>query len=80
MGIKIQDVGYVRFSAPDLDAMEEFLAEFGMIRSGRAADRLYMRGLNGDPFLPITEVGAPGFLAAASKPHQSGISRLSLAR
>jgi hypothetical protein len=51
MGIKIQDVAYVRFSAPDLDAMEEFLAEFGMIRSGRAADRLYMRGLNGDPFL-----------------------------
>ncbi|MBV8138194.1 MAG: hypothetical protein JO121_21585 [Deltaproteobacteria bacterium] len=64
MGIKIQDVRTCGFSAPDLDAMEEFLAEFGMVRSERAGDRLYMRGLNGDPFLHITEVGAPGFLAA----------------
>jgi hypothetical protein len=30
MGIKIQDVAYVRLSAPDLDEMEAFLTEFGM--------------------------------------------------
>jgi len=31
MGIKIHDVAYVRFSAPDLDEMEAFLTEFGMV-------------------------------------------------
>jgi len=44
MGIKIQDVAYVRFSAPDLDAMEAFLIDFGMVRAVRTTDTLYMRG------------------------------------
>jgi hypothetical protein len=44
MGIKIQDVAHVRFSAPDLDTMESFLSEFGMIRAERTGDALYMRG------------------------------------
>ena len=45
MGIKIQDIAYVRFGAPDLDSMEVFLAEFGMVRCQRSNGRLYMRGL-----------------------------------
>ena len=64
MGIKIQDTVYVRFGAPDLDAMEAFLSEFGMIRSERTDDTVYMRGLGEDPFLRVTHRGAPGFLAA----------------
>jgi catechol 2,3-dioxygenase-like lactoylglutathione lyase family enzyme len=63
MGIKVQDVSYVRFSAPDLDAMEAFLTEFGMARAERTGDRLYMRGLDGDPYLHATHRGDPGFLA-----------------
>jgi len=62
MGIKIQDVAYVRFSAPDLDQMEAFLTEFGMLRAERTRDALYMRGLDGDPFLHVTHRGEPRFL------------------
>ncbi|MGA8566336.1 MAG: hypothetical protein WB580_00955, partial [Candidatus Binataceae bacterium] len=64
MGIKIQDVAYVRFSAPDLGEMEAFLTEFGMIRAERSGDVLYMRGLDGDPLLHVTHRGEPRFLAA----------------
>ena len=65
MGIKIQDVAFVRFSAPKLDAMEEFLSEFGMMRAERTGDALYMRGLDSDPYLHVTHRGEPGFLAIA---------------
>jgi catechol 2,3-dioxygenase-like lactoylglutathione lyase family enzyme len=65
MGIKIQDVAFVRFGAPDLDATEAFLTEFGMVRADRTGDSLYMRGLDGDPFLHVTHQGEPGFLAVA---------------
>ena len=64
MGIKIQDVAYVRFNAPDLDEMEAFLVDFGMIRAVRTSDTLYMRGLDEDSFLHVTHRGEPGFLAA----------------
>jgi len=64
MGIKIQDIAYVRFGAPDLDAMEAFLTEFGMVRSQRSDDLLYMRGVGADPYLHVTRRGKPGFLAA----------------
>src|SRR5271166_1778565 len=64
MGIKIQDIGYVRFGAPDLDVMEAFLSEFGMIRTERTDDTLYMRGLDEDAFVHVTHRGALGFLAA----------------
>jgi hypothetical protein len=61
MGIKIQDVAFVRFYAPDLDAMEAFLTDFGMIRAERSRDMLYTRGLDTDPFLHVTQKGEPGF-------------------
>jgi len=64
MGIKIQDVAYVRFSVPDFDQMEGFLADFGMVRAERTGNTLYMRGLDPDPFLHVTHIGEPAFLAA----------------
>jgi len=64
MAIKIQDVAYVRFSVPDLDEMEAFLTDFGMVRAERSRDALYMRGLDGDPFLHMTHQGESRFLAA----------------
>ena len=64
MGIKIQDIAYVRFQAPDLDQMETFLTEFGMVRADRTGDALYMRGLDGDAFLHVTHKGEPRFVAA----------------
>ncbi|MHB8381784.1 MAG: VOC family protein [Candidatus Binataceae bacterium] len=65
MGIKIQDVAFVRFRAPDLDAMEAFLIEFGMMRADRTNDTLYMRGTDGDPFVHVTHRGEPGFAGLA---------------
>ena len=64
MGIKIQDIAYVRFNAPDLDEMETFLVDFGMVRAERTGDALYMRGLDGDPFVHVTHRGEPRFVAA----------------
>lgn len=61
--IRIKDVAYVRFGAPDLAEMAQFLSEFGMIPAGSGPDRLYMRGYRGGPFLHVTDLGDPGFRA-----------------
>ncbi len=65
MGIKVQDVAFVRFNAPDLDAMEAFLSDFGMLRAARTDEVLYMRGLDPDPFLHVTHKGEPGLAGVA---------------
>ena len=54
--IKVTDLAYARFAAPDLDKMEEFLIDFGLIRSARTTDALYMRGTNPDHHLHITHL------------------------
>ena len=59
--IKVTDIAYVRFRAPDLDAMETFLLEFGLVRAERRATALYMRGTDPLPFGHVTEPGEPGF-------------------
>jgi hypothetical protein len=71
MGIKIQDIAYVRFGAPDLDSMESFFAEFGMVRCQRSNSRLYMRGLDEDPYVHVTHQGEPGSWPPDWKPHRS---------
>jgi hypothetical protein len=60
--------------------MEEFLAEFGMVRSERAGDRLYMRASTAILSCTSQKWARRDSSLPASKPHQSGISRLSLAR
>ena len=50
--VKATDIAYGRLRAPDLDAEEEFLTRFGMIRTERTANALYMRGT--DPAHHIT--------------------------
>jgi catechol 2,3-dioxygenase-like lactoylglutathione lyase family enzyme len=60
--IKVTDVAYVRFRAPDLDRMEAFLTDFGLVRAARTAGALYMRGTDGHHHLHVTEVGEPAFL------------------
>ena len=64
-GIKIRDIAYGRLRAPDLDAMEEFLSEFGMARAARTNDALYMRGTDPDHHIHITEKGEPAFIGLA---------------
>jgi catechol 2,3-dioxygenase-like lactoylglutathione lyase family enzyme len=59
--IRIKDIAYVRFSAPDLDAMEQFLGEFGLSRAERRDNVLFARGAGPAPFLHVTHQGSAGF-------------------
>jgi catechol 2,3-dioxygenase-like lactoylglutathione lyase family enzyme len=60
--IKILDIAHVRFSAPNLVRMQEFLTDFGF-RCDAVQERLYATGSDGRPFLHVTEKGEPGFRA-----------------
>ncbi len=61
--IRIADIAYVRFSAPDLDRMRGFLEDFGLIAIDEAPAHIFARGHGTAPFLHATEQGAPGFVA-----------------
>ncbi len=63
--IKVSDIAYGRLRSPDLDQMEEFLTEFGMERSDRTNDALYMRGTDPQHHIHITEKGDPAFIGFA---------------
>lgn len=56
MGIKANDVAFVRFQAPDLDVMQAFLEDFGLRVAHRTADALYMRGTDDDGFVHVTHL------------------------
>ena len=61
--IKVQDIVYVIYRAPDLDRQAGFLSDFGLVEVARTADRLYMRGAGSYPYINVTEKGEPGFVA-----------------
>jgi len=63
--IKVRDIAYVRFGAPDLDTMERFAADFGLTPFERSADRLYFRATDPEPYVHVTERGEPGFRGLA---------------
>ncbi|MDA0240715.1 MAG: VOC family protein [Proteobacteria bacterium] len=64
--IKVTDVAHARFTAPDLDVMETFLVDFGLTRSARTDDTLYMRGTDPDHHLHITHLAdKPSFVGMA---------------
>ena len=63
--IKVKDLAYGRLRAPDLDAMEEFLTHFGMLRAERTPHALYMRGTDAPHHIHVTEKGDPGFVGFA---------------
>jgi catechol 2,3-dioxygenase-like lactoylglutathione lyase family enzyme len=59
--VKAHDVAYVRFRAPDLGRMRDFLRDFGLVDAAQTADRLFMRGHGTAPFIHATRRGEPGF-------------------
>lgn len=61
--IRIEDIAYVRFRAPDLTEMQAFLEQFGLEVAMADETRLFMRGQGGAPFLHATERGDAGFAA-----------------
>ena len=64
--IKATDLAYGRLGAPDLDRMEEFLVDFGMVRADRTKKALYMRGSDGDHHhIHVTELGEPTHIGLA---------------
>lgn len=63
--IKVTDLAFPRFRAPDLDRMEAFLADFGMQRAARTPHALYMRGTDPRHHVHVTHLGEPAFLGFA---------------
>jgi len=63
--IKVEDIAYARFAAPDLDAMERFVTDFGLAVTARRDDVLYARGTDPSPYLHVTERGDAGFRGVA---------------
>jgi catechol 2,3-dioxygenase-like lactoylglutathione lyase family enzyme len=63
--IKVREMAFPRLSAPDLDAAESFLLDFGMIRAERTADTLYMRGTGTAPYVHVIHKGTPAWIGFA---------------
>jgi catechol 2,3-dioxygenase-like lactoylglutathione lyase family enzyme len=63
--IRVTDIAHARFRAPDLDRMEAFLADFGLVRSARTERALYMRGTDPRHHVHVTELGEPAFVGVA---------------
>lgn len=61
--IKVQDIVYVAYAAPDLDRMAAFLEDFGFAAVARSPERLYVRGVGDYPYVCVCERGDPGFVA-----------------
>ena len=59
--IRIEDVAFVGFSAPDLGVMRAFMEDFGAVVAEASDSRLYMRGNGSAPFIHVTDRGEPGF-------------------
>ncbi len=66
MSVRVRDIAYVRFEAPDLDAMETFLVAFGMTRAARDDKTLYMRGTDDEGFVHVTQLGETARFAAVA--------------
>jgi catechol 2,3-dioxygenase-like lactoylglutathione lyase family enzyme len=63
--IRVEDVAFPRFQAPDLDRMEAFLEAFGMQRAARTGAALYMRGTDAASPVHVTHEGEAAFLGLA---------------
>ncbi|AUW60243.1 glyoxalase [Sphingobium sp. SCG-1] len=64
--IRVEDVEFVRFSAPDLAEMRRFLTAFGLFDFGDDSPGvLRMRGTGPAPFVHETIQGEPGFAGLA---------------
>jgi hypothetical protein len=70
--IKVRDVAFVRFGAPDLDAMERFSTDFGFATAERRGETLYVRGTDPAPYVHVSERGEPGFRGIAFEAGSAG--------
>jgi len=62
------DVAWVVYEAPDLDRMESFLCDFGLVTAEKSARQLCMRTAGTAPVVHITRLGdTPRFVGGAFK-------------
>jgi catechol 2,3-dioxygenase-like lactoylglutathione lyase family enzyme len=59
--VKVSDIEFARFGAPDLAKMEQFLVDFGLTPVESADGALYMRGTGPAPWIHQTVEAEPGF-------------------
>ncbi|WP_176595515.1 MULTISPECIES: VOC family protein [Sphingobium] len=59
--IKVEDIAFVRFQAPDLGEIRSFLEDFGL-KCVEQDGRLYAKGTDGAPFVHVTEKGEKRFV------------------
>jgi hypothetical protein len=63
---KALDVAYVVYQVPDLDRMESFMQDFGLVTTERRDHALYMRGAGPAPYVHVTRRGPePRFIGGA---------------
>jgi catechol 2,3-dioxygenase-like lactoylglutathione lyase family enzyme len=74
--IRVTDVAFPRFRAPDLDEMESFLGAFGMHTAHRSDEALYMRGTDSAHHVHVTHLGDPAFLGLAFEATLTDLDRL----
>ena len=63
--LKIEDVAYVRFRAPDLGEMRAFVEDFGLVAVEASPTRLVARAAGPSPVAHVTELGEAGFAGVA---------------
>ena len=63
--IKARNLAYVRMGVPDLDKAEEFLLDFGLIRSAETENARYYRARDDRHHVYVAERGEPRFKAVA---------------
>ena len=63
--IAVEDIAYVRFTAPDLAATTKFLTDFGLVVATRGDGVLYSRGTDPEPYVHIVEEGEAAFVGLA---------------
>ena len=58
----IEDVEYVIFQHPDIDAARQFLLDYGLLDLERGSDRVYLRSYGEAPFSYVTTKGDAAFV------------------
>ena len=61
--IKVQDIVYVVYAAPDLGKMADFMRDFGLVVTDVSPDRLLARGVGDYPCICMCERGDARFVA-----------------
>ena len=77
--IKVSDIAFPRFQGPDLDVMEAYLTNFGMVRSARTDEALYMRGTDADHHVHVTHLGEVAFIGLTFNATRADLETLSQA-